>query len=142
MGELCPKFRESLTGRTMNPAQQASLLLNRRWMLPQIRTSRIGESCPGRSGRGISVSGSIGSGTTGTTGRKSLMPVSCRRGGPDVNSVRNNSPELIQPPPGQGSVTGAQFEMTICYEMLAALLFEAVQLIERAGTRYIELSGR
>jgi hypothetical protein len=37
--------------------------------------------------------------------------------------------------------TGAQFRMTIRYGMLAAVLFEAVQLIETAGARYVELSG-
>lgn len=36
--------------------------------------------------------------------------------------------------------TGATFKVTIKYGMLAALLFEAVQLIESAGSRYIELA--
>lgn len=37
--------------------------------------------------------------------------------------------------------TGAQFRMTIRYGMLAAVLHETVQLIETAGTLYVNLSG-
>ncbi|MCO4263770.1 hypothetical protein NG697_12695 [Pseudarthrobacter sp. MDT3-26] len=42
---------------------------------------------------------------------------------------------------GTRTATGAQFQMTIRYGMLAALLLEAIQLLETAGARYIELSG-
>lgn len=42
---------------------------------------------------------------------------------------------------GSRTETGAQFHMTISYGMLAAILFEAVQLLETAGFRYVELSG-
>lgn len=47
----------------------------------------------------------------------------------------------LQEVSGSRTETGAQFQMTIRYGMLAALLFEAVQLLETAGARYIELSG-
>jgi hypothetical protein len=43
---------------------------------------------------------------------------------------------------GTRTETGAQFQMTIRYGMLAAVLFEAVRLLETAGARYLELSGR
>ena len=42
---------------------------------------------------------------------------------------------------GTRTETGAQFRMTIRYGMLAAVLYEAVQLFETAGTRYHELSS-
>lgn len=47
----------------------------------------------------------------------------------------------LQEVEGTRTATGAQFQMTIRYGMLAAVLFEAVQLLEIAGARYIELSG-
>lgn len=43
---------------------------------------------------------------------------------------------------GTRTETGAHFRMTIRYGMLTAVLFEAVQLLETAGKRYIELSSR
>jgi hypothetical protein len=42
---------------------------------------------------------------------------------------------------GTRTATGAKFQMTIRYGMLAAVLFEAVQLLETAGARYVELAG-
>jgi hypothetical protein len=47
----------------------------------------------------------------------------------------------LQEVEGTRTATGAQFQMTIRYGMLAALLLEAIQLLETAGARYIELSG-
>lgn len=48
----------------------------------------------------------------------------------------------LQEVEGTRTETGAHFQMTIRYGMLAAVLFEAVQLLETAGKRYMELSGR
>lgn len=42
--------------------------------------------------------------------------------------------------PGTKTDVGATFLVTISYGMLAVVLFEAVQLIETAGSRYIELA--
>ncbi|MGA8789886.1 MAG: hypothetical protein WB535_13145, partial [Paenarthrobacter sp.] len=47
----------------------------------------------------------------------------------------------LQEVEGTRTATGAQFQMTIRYGMLAALLFETVQLLETAGSRYADLSG-
>ncbi|MCY0905772.1 hypothetical protein [Arthrobacter sp. H14-L1] len=47
----------------------------------------------------------------------------------------------LQEVAGTRTGTGAQFQMTIRYGMLAVVLFEAVQLLEAAGARYVELSG-
>ncbi|MET3175981.1 UNVERIFIED_ORG: hypothetical protein ABIB52_003854 [Arthrobacter sp. UYCu721] len=47
----------------------------------------------------------------------------------------------LQEVEGTRTATGAHFQMTIRYGMLAAVLFEAVQLLETAGIRYRELSG-
>lgn len=52
--------------------------------------------------------------------------------------LASNDLDVIE---GTRTATGAQFQMTIRYGMLAAVLFEAVQLVESAGTRYVELSG-
>ncbi len=42
---------------------------------------------------------------------------------------------------GTRTATGTQFRMTIRYGVLAVVLFEAVQMLQVAGARYIELSG-
>lgn len=42
---------------------------------------------------------------------------------------------------GTRTPTGAQFQMTIRYGMLAAVLLEAVQMLQVAGARYMELSS-
>jgi hypothetical protein len=47
----------------------------------------------------------------------------------------------LQEVEGTRTETGAHFQMTIHYGMLAAVLFEAVQLLEVAGRRYQELCG-
>ena len=47
----------------------------------------------------------------------------------------------LQEVEGTRTDTGAHFRMTIRYGMLAAVLFEAVQLAEVAAQRYLELSG-
>jgi hypothetical protein len=52
--------------------------------------------------------------------------------------LASNDLDMVE---GTRTATGARFQVTIRYGMLAALLFEAVQLMEAAGARYVELSG-
>jgi hypothetical protein len=52
--------------------------------------------------------------------------------------ISSNELEEIE---GTRTATGARFQMTIRYGMLAAVLFEAVLLLEAAGSRYFDLSS-
>lgn len=47
----------------------------------------------------------------------------------------------LQEVEGTRTETGSHFQMSIRYGMLAAILFEALQLLEEAAARYVELSG-
>ncbi|MFF2298532.1 hypothetical protein [Arthrobacter sp. NPDC058127] len=47
----------------------------------------------------------------------------------------------LQEVEGTRTATGAQFQMTIRFGMLAAVLFEAVQMLEVACVRYVVLAG-